>query len=99
MPNTYKYQFAIEPSSVVVVKVCYLLIGLIYADLLQGRNADVDVKLTMNMTTEVNIKIGVEIENLKIYSFLYVHANAQPSHLIDYDEVDLESSISIGDGP
>lgn len=66
---------------------------------LQGHNADVNAKLTMNMTTEVNIKVGVEIENLKIYSFLYVHAVSQPSHLIDYDEVDLESSIPIGEGP
>jgi tRNA A-37 threonylcarbamoyl transferase component Bud32 len=82
-PNTYKYQFAIEPASVVVSK---------------GRNADADAKLTMNMTTEVNIKIGIEIENLKIYSFLYVHAISQPSHLIDYDEVELESSIPIGEG-
>lgn len=97
-PNTYKYQFAIEPASVVVSKVRKTQLTTKSLTIFQGRNADVDAKLTMNMTTEVNIKIGIEIENLKIYSFLYVHAISQPSHLIDYDEVELESSIPIGEG-
>ena len=67
-------------------------------NLSQANKANVVMRLTMNMTTEVNIKIGVEVENLKIYSFIYIHATSKPSHLIDHDEVELESMIPIGEG-
>jgi tRNA A-37 threonylcarbamoyl transferase component Bud32 len=64
----------------------------------KDKPVEIEVSLTMNMTTEMEVATGLEMPDQKTHCFFVLNVISEPSPLIDFDELVFDNNKVLGDG-